>query len=156
MRIITAPQKIIKKDQPVIFLAGSIEMGRAEDWQTELARRLEKYQGTLLNPRRDHWGYNWKQSVKNKKFKEQLEWEFAGLQGSDYIVMYFDPNSKSPISLLELGLFSRSHRIICCCPEKFWRRANVEFICQKFKIPLVGSLDGLVYRLKKLIIKKGA
>ena len=154
MKIIVAPQKIRKGKKPIIFLAGSIEMGRADDWQKDIASRLEKYQGTLLNPRREHWGYDWKQSVKNKKFKEQLEWEFEGLNKSDYIVMYFAPDSKSPISLLELGLFSRSHKIICCCPKKFWRRANVEFICQKFKIPLVDSLGALINKLKRLGILK--
>jgi hypothetical protein len=150
MKIIVAPQKITKQSKPVIFLAGSIAMGRAENWQTDLAKELKLYPGTLLNPRREHWGYNWTQSIKNKKFKEQLEWEFTGLKQSDYIVMYFAPDSKSPISLLELGLFSQSHKIICCCPKKFWRRGNVEFICQKFQIPLVENLGELVNRLKKL------
>lgn len=152
MEMIIAPKKIGRKKKPVIFLAGSIEMGRAEEWQAEIASRLDKYSGTLLNPRREHWGYNWDQSIKNKRFKEQLEWEFDGLKNSDCIVMYFAPNSKSPISLLELGLFSKSHKIICCCPKKFWRRGNVEFICQKFKIPLVDNFDGLIDKLKKLVI----
>lgn len=154
MKTIIAPQAMVQAKKPVIFLAGSIEMGKAEDWQTEIAQRLEKYSGTLLNPRREHWGYDWKQSVKNKKFKEQLDWEFNGLAKSDYIVMYFAPGSKSPISLLELGLFSRSHKIICCCPKKFWRRGNVEFICEKFKIPLVDTLDELLLKLKKVGILK--
>ena len=154
MKTIIAPQVIVKAKKPIIFLAGSIEMGKAEDWQTEIAQRLEKYSGTLLNPRREHWGYDWKQSIKNKKFKEQLEWEFNGLAQSDYIVMYFAPGSKSPISLLELGLFSRSHKIICCCPKKFWRRGNVEFICEKFKIQLVDTLDELLLKLKKAGILK--
>lgn len=154
MKIITAPQKITKGKKPIIFLAGSIEMGRADDWQTKIARRLVQYPGTLLNPRREHWGYDWKQSIENKKFKEQLEWEFAGLSQSDYIIMYFAPGSKSPISLLELGLFSRNHKIICCCPQKFWRRGNVEFICRKFKIPLVDDLDELIDKLQKMKILK--
>jgi hypothetical protein len=149
MKIITAPNKIIKSQKPVIFLAGSIEMGQAEDWQTKIAKDLDKYQGTLLNPRRDHWDADWKQTITNKKFREQVEWEFSGLEKSDYIVMYFAPNSKSPISLLELGLFSRSHKIICCCPKKFWRRGNVEFICKKFKLPLVNSLNELLNVLHK-------
>ncbi|MEI7451630.1 MAG: nucleoside 2-deoxyribosyltransferase domain-containing protein [Candidatus Falkowbacteria bacterium] len=154
MQIITAPHKIIGNKKPIIFLAGSIEMGKAEDWQVEIAEKLSEYKGTLLNPRREHWGYDWKQTIANKKFKEQVEWEFTGLSKSDAIVMYFAPNSKSPISLLELGLFSHSHKIICCCPKKFWRRGNVEFICQKFKIPLVDSLNELVVRLKKDLLKK--
>lgn len=154
MKMILAPQKLPRKSHPVIFLAGSIEMGQAEDWQSLIAKRLENYSGTLLNPRREHWGYDWKQSIKDKRFKEQLEWELSGLRNSNYIVMYFAPDSKSPISLLELGLFSRSHRLICCCPKKFWRHGNVEFICQKFKIPLVDDLDGLVDKLKRMRILK--
>jgi len=149
MKIITAPNKILKSLKPTIFLAGSIEMGKAEDWQTKITKLLEEYQGTLLNPHRDHWDSSWKQNITNKKFKEQLEWEFSGLEKSDYIIMYFAPNSKSPISLLELGLFSRNHKIICCCPKKFWRRGNVEFICKKFKLPLLDSLDEIITRLKK-------
>ncbi len=149
MKVITAPNKIIRSQKPVIFLAGSIEMGKAEDWQTKIAVLLESYQGTLLNPRRDHWDSSWKQTITNRKFKEQLEWEFSGLEKSDYVIMYFAPNSKSPISLLELGLFSRNHKIICCCPKKFWRRGNVEFICIKFKLPLLDSLDEVINELKK-------
>ena len=156
MKIITAPNKIIKSQKPIFFLAGSIEMGKAEDWQTKIEKSLSTYKGTILNPRRDHWDAYWKQTITNKKFKEQVEWEFAGLENSDYIIMYFAPNSKSPISLLELGLFSRSHKIICCCSKKFWRHGNVEFICKKFKIPLFNNLKEVTEKLKEekiLIIK---
>jgi len=155
MKIITAPNRINKRENPTIFLAGSIEMGKAEDWQTIIANLLKEYKGTLLNPRRDHWDSSWKQSITNKKFKEQLEWEFTGLEKSDYVIMYFAPNSKSPISLLELGLFSRKHKIICCCPKKFWRRGNVEFICKKFKLPLLDSLEEIITELhkEKILIK---
>lgn len=154
MKIIKAPEDILINKKPVIFLAGSIEMGKAEDWQTKIAKKLEEYPGTLLNPRREHWDSDWKQTIKNKKFKEQVEWEFSGLSKSDYIIMYFDPKSKSPISLLELGLFSKNHKIICCCPKRFWRRGNVEFICSKFNLPLVDSLEELVELLKSKYLKK--
>lgn len=149
MKIITAPNRIGQSQKPVVFLAGSIEMGKAEDWQSKIASDLAKYKGTLLNPRREHWQSDWKQTIANKKFKQQVEWELSGLEKSDYVIMYFAPGSKSPISLLELGLFARAHKIICCCPKKFWRRGNVEFICRRFKIPLYNSLDELIKQLKK-------
>lgn len=149
MKIIKAPEKIIKTRKPVIFLAGSIEMGKADDWQTKIAKQLEKYKGTILNPRREHWDTSWKQTIANNKFRTQVEWEFSGLDKSDYIIMYFAPDSKSPISLLELGLFSKSHKIICCCPKKFWRRGNVEFICKKFKLPILDNLEQVIELLKK-------
>jgi len=148
MKLITAPNKINKSQKPVIFLAGSIEMGEAEDWQKKITTNFERFQGTLLNPRREHWEPHWKQTITNPEFKQQVEWEYSGLDKSDYIIMYFAPDSKSPISLLELGLFSGSHKIICCCPPKFWRRGNVEFICHKFKIPLVNNLNEVIGLLK--------
>lgn len=132
MKLITAPNKINRSLRPVIFLAGSIEMGKAEDWQSSMAFDLAEYKGTLLNPRREHWQSDWKQAITNKKFRQQVEWELSSLEKSDYVVMYFAPGSKSPISLLELGLFARAHKIICCCPKKFWRRPAAAFaLCPK-------------------------
>jgi hypothetical protein len=40
---------------PRIFLAGSIEMGVAENWQTRVVGDMAKYDGVILNPRRDDW-----------------------------------------------------------------------------------------------------
>lgn len=154
MKLITAPKKIINTVPPLIFLAGSIDLGRAEAWQDKIVDFLKKYQGTLLNPRRGNWEQNQGQDLTNQKFKNQVTWEFKGLNKSDYIIMYFAPASQSPISLLELGLFAGSHKIICCCPHGFWRRGNVEFVCQKFKIPLTENFEELIAKLKQLGILK--
>jgi len=154
MTLITAPQKFSKLKHPAVFLAGSIEMGRAVNWQDEVVKKLSDCSVTLLNPRRDHWDSGWKESIANKKFKEQVSWEMNALEKSDYIMMYFDPLSKSPISLLELGLFSRSHKIFVCCPKKFWRRGNVEFVCERFNIPLTDNLEDLVEMVKERL-KRG-
>ena len=47
------------KTQPIsgipIFLAGSIEMGVAEDWQSYVAKRMEQFDCTIFNPRRTEW-----------------------------------------------------------------------------------------------------
>ena len=40
---------------PAVFLAGSIEMGAAADWQTQAERALRDLDVVLLNPRRDEW-----------------------------------------------------------------------------------------------------
>ena len=72
MKLITAPNKIIKLQKPAIFLAGSIEMGKTEDWQTKIANHLQFYKGTILNPRREHWDSSWKQTITNKKFRTQV------------------------------------------------------------------------------------
>jgi hypothetical protein len=55
--------------------------------------------------------------------------------------MYFDPNTKSPISLLELGLFASSKKLIVCCPDGFWRKGNVRIVCELYNIPLFNDYD---------------
>ena len=60
------------------------------------------------------------------------------------IAMYFAPETKAPITLLELGLFARTGKVIVCCPEGYWRRGNVEVVCARFGIARVATLDALV------------
>jgi hypothetical protein len=57
--------------------------------------------------------------------------------------MYFDPSTKSPISLLELGLFARSGKIKVICPDGFWRKGNVEVVCNYYNIPFYNNLKDL-------------
>jgi hypothetical protein len=127
-----------------VFLAGSIESGFAEDWQTKVAKRFESNQVTLYNPRRDEWDSSWMQEQKESNFNEQVNWEMNNLEDCDIIFMYFDPGTKSPISLLELGLHASSGKMIVVCPDGFWRKGNVEIVCTRFNIPLFNSLkDGM-------------
>ena len=60
----------------------------------------------------------------------QVEWELEGLELCDIIIMYFDSNTKSPISLLELGLFAHKKKMIVFCPNGFWRKGNVDVVCK--------------------------
>ena len=130
-----------------VFLAGSIELGAAGPWQTVVERALTEHDVTLLNPRRDEWDASWVQDISNPKFREQVEWELDALERATHIVMHFEPETRSPITLLELGLFARSHRMIVSCPEGFWRRGNIQVVCARYSVPLVSSLDALIARL---------
>jgi hypothetical protein len=128
MKTIKPPFSISKnhKRKKIIFLAGSIEMGLAEDWQKVVEDYFKVFDDyTLLNPRRDDWNPDWKQEFENPHFYQQVNWELNGLEKADHIIMYLVPNTKSPISLLELGLFATSNKLLVCCPEGFWRRGNV-------------------------------
>ena len=127
-----------------LFLAGSIEMGKAEDWQTRLTQMLQNTPDlTILNPRRDEWDASWEQTITNPQFREQVEWELAAQEKATLIAMYFAPETKAPITLLELGLFSRSGKLIVCCPDGYWRKGNVEVVCNCYRIPLVATFDEL-------------
>lgn len=130
--------------QPIIFLAGSIEQGQAEQWQDKVIARLkdERYQVVILSPRRDDWDAGWEQSIKNEQFVEQVQWELSGLASASMVWMYFDPNTKSPVSLLELGYLAHSNRLVVCCPDGYWRKGNVDIFCRALKIPQVDTIDG--------------
>ncbi len=65
--------------------------------------------------------------------------------------MYFDPDTKSPITLLELGLIVRDKptRLIVYCPEGFYRKGNVDIICRKYKITNCISWQDFVNEVKQ-------
>ncbi len=140
---IQAPNKLPKK----VFLAGSIEMGKAENWQTKLVSGLSQDDDKpfiVYNPRRDDWDSSWEQKITNDQFREQVEWELTALDDADIIVMYFDPNTMSPISLLELGIHKNKESMIVLCPEGFWRKGNVDIVCKKYGIQQANSLENLI------------
>lgn len=129
-----------------IFLAGSIEMGTAENWQKKV-KDLLNYKSAnfqILNPRRDDWDSSWVQDKNNFQFRQQVEWELDGLEKADKIIMYFDPKTKSPISLLELGLFARSGKLIVICPDGYWRKGNVDIVCEKYGVEQAKSLEDAI------------
>lgn len=129
-----------------VFLAGSIENGKAENWQQYIINKLTAAQApvTILNPRRPNWDSTWKAEKSNPQFYEQVTWELEAQERADLIVMYFAPGTKSPISLLELGLFCRAKKMVVCCPNGFWRKGNVDIVCERYNVPTVASLEGLV------------
>lgn len=139
--IYKSPTNYIKSNKRSVFLAGSIEMGKAEDWQTSLGKFFGRFDYDVLNPRRDDWDSSWVQTFENPNFYQQVTWELNNLDKASIIVLYFDPDTKSPISLLELGLYADSGKIYVICPDGFWRKGNVDIVCNKYNIPLFNDLE---------------
>lgn len=158
MKVIVPPQPIpsedIDKGVPSIFLGGSIEMGTAELWQDKVIRQLvaKGVDGIVLNPRRPDWDISWEQSPSNHHFKEQVDWEIQALQQSGLAAFYFDPNTKAPITLFELGLAAGSQQTsVVYCPDGFWRKGNVDIYCQRFGIQQVTSHDEFIYEIGRYL-----
>lgn len=135
-----------------VFLAGSIDMGKAANWQRELTTYLAGMEVTVLNPRRDDFDPTLEQSVNEPKFVEQVEWELRALEKADVIAMYFDPKGQAPITLAELGIHCRSKKLVVCCPDGFWRQGNVEIICRKYRIPFTKSFETFAQTVKAKIL----
>lgn len=156
-RVLKPPAPLVLADaEPSVFLAGSIEMGRATLWQAEVEVALADLQVTIFNPRRDAWDVSWEQSITNPQFREQVEWELEAQERASIIAAYFDPATKAPITLLELGLFARSGKVMACCPPGFWRRGNVQIVCARYAVPLYDRLSDLVQALRERLVAQGA
>lgn len=156
MQITITPDNVkdTKFYHPHVFLAGSIEQGSASNWQTEAIRLFEGQAGledlVIVNPRRDAWDSTLEQKASNPEFNFQVSFELDYLESVDAIVMWFEPGTKSPISLLELGLLAGQtsvgilNRVVVGCPEGFWRKGNVDIVCKRFNIPIVETVEELV------------
>jgi hypothetical protein len=97
--------------------------------------------GRVLNPRRADFDVTQEQSINNEYFSDQVNWELDEIEQAHIAFMNFDPATKSPITLAELGYLiglQHSHissdvkqEIIVCCPDGFWRKGNVEIMVDR-------------------------
>lgn len=137
-------KKFLKK--PSVFLAGSIEMGKAELWQTEFVSKMMGHDVLVLNPRRDDWRSEWAPVMENPDFYAQVEWELDGIKACDVLAMYFAPGTNAPITLMEFGICAATapQKMIVCCPEGFYRKGNVDIACARYGIEQVADFNSLI------------
>ena len=124
-----------------IFLAGTIDMGNSRDWQLEIYDRFSRMNGRyiLFNPRQEHWD-----ASRPGEMDYQVRWELDHLEEADLIIMYILGSSKSPISLLEMGLHARGGKMIVICEEDFYRYDNVHITCDYYDVPFYSDLDSFL------------
>jgi hypothetical protein len=147
--IIFAP-KPYTKTRPTIFLSGSIDALPAT-WQSKITTSLSHLSITILNPHRPDWDSSWKESPDDPKFSEQTKWELDGMENADVMVAYFGENAKAPISLLELGLFARSGKVVVGCPKGYWKSGNVRMVCERFELKCVESVEELGIEVMRML-----
>ena len=110
-----------------VFLAGTIDMGRSIG-----GRWL------FFNPRRREF------HASPAEMEYQVAWELAHLEAADLIVMNLLGDSRSPISLLEMGLYARSGKLFVACSPDYYRYDNVRITCRRYGVPLYDSLTALL------------
>jgi hypothetical protein len=148
-RIYKAPETIpLQNDSKTIFLAGSIEMDKAIDWQKKCEELLQD-DYIIFNPRRNEWDSSWSQTIENDNFKEQVNWELNALEKADIVIMYFAGDTMSPISLLEFGLYAQSNKMKVVVEENFWRKGNIDIVCERYAIEQFKTLEELIQNLLK-------
>ncbi len=154
---VQAPKPLKKlKDSKAIFLGGSIDMGKAIDWQKQIRESFKDVNVTFYNPRRDDFDPTLEQSKDNPPFREQVEWELDALDKSDIIVFFFDPKGKAPVTMMELGIYSQNpdKKVVVCCEQGFWRKGNVDIVCERYGVEQVDTLKELIAKVGELIADK--
>jgi hypothetical protein len=133
-------------------------MNFAKPWQQELTSKLSEcnFDIRILNPRRDDFDVSQEQSINNPYFKEQVNWELDGLDRADLIVMYLQPDTLSPISMMEIGIYINTldwnKQMVICVPDGFWRRGNIEVLVDRY--PYHCTLLNSYQDLENFVIEK--
>lgn len=160
MDLLKAPHKLETSsiERPALFLAGSIEQGKAEDWQKELVEELADFDGTIFSPRRDNWDTSWPNTPEHPGFHEQVSWELEHIERADLVLFYFQADTLSPISLLELGyvLGQTDYKMrdpIIVCPREFWRHGNVYITAERAGVQVYESFEEAMPVLRQELIR---
>ena len=140
-----------------IFFGGSIELGKAEDWQTKLADELATHDLSdridIYNPRRSGaWKTEWMNNYESGPFYDQVDWELRHQNDADLIVYYFAADTISPITLLELGLFHAQKPVIGADP-KYLRIGNLMITKNHFGFDVNLGWDAFLAALKNRLDK---
>jgi hypothetical protein len=137
----------LRENSIVVFLGGTIENGTAEIWSSYVIEKMKLTQGMeydviFMNPRRDEWDSSWVQEQSNPQFNGQVNWELDNIEDSDIIFFNILPDSKSPITLMEIGLCKdKGISVIVCCPDGFYRKGNVDVICSRYGMQQYKDID---------------
>ncbi len=149
---VTSPEPLpAAHDRARLFLGGSIDMGKATDWQRDMIAALADEKVTILNPRRADWNPAWKPEASDPHFRQQVEWELAALDSADIIILYLAPGTQSPVSLLEMGLHARGGKLVVLCPEGFWRKGNVDITAARYGVEQVSTIEELTSVVRRRI-----
>lgn len=133
-----------------IFLAGSIEMGKARNWQEEFISAMRPYSGfrnwVVLNPRRKNWDLTWEQDISSPYFNQQVNWELDYLERANHRVFYFVADTLSPVTLMELGKFGASNSYVIY-ENNYLRKGNVQIFCHRYRIPIYPDIHAVINKI---------
>ena len=127
-----------------LFLAGGIS--NCPNWQLELVELLTDSSLVLLNPRRENFPMNDPQAAEG-----QIHWEHDHLQLAWGISFWFPCETLCPITLYELGSWSRTTKpLFIGLHPQYARRLDVEIQTKlaRPEITIVYSLPALAEQIR--------
>ncbi|WP_075342718.1 nucleoside 2-deoxyribosyltransferase domain-containing protein [Tenacibaculum agarivorans] len=116
------------------FLAGSIDYTTAKPWRFSIIQKNTRKIHFLDPTNTKH------DQLTDKAMKNHILWELNALEFADKIILNLLPEATSPISLVELGLYAKSEKLIVICPDSFYKSRYVHVLCEKYDVPLYKNL----------------
>ena len=68
-------------------------------------------------------------------------------------ILHLAAETRSPISLLELGLHASSGKLLVHCAEGYWRKGNVDITADRYGVERVDTISELIAAVKRRIEK---
>lgn len=136
-----------------VFLAGTIDMGDSADWQAQVITEIGKKPQIIYNPRRAAWDSSWEQNIDSEHFNVQVSWELEMIERADLVLIHFAAGSKSPVTMAEFGLCCalKPGSTIVSCPPGYYRKGNIDIMCERYGIRRFEDLDNATTYLKNLL-----
>lgn len=129
------PIKAKEAHKDYVFLAGSIDLNLDGNWRQEVTDQVgDKVH--FIDPTIS--GHD---AMDDLQMENHINWELDMLNLADKVFLNFLPESKSPISLIELGMYARTSKLIVVCPNAFFKSRYIKTLCKKYKIPLFTTVD---------------
>ena len=118
-----------------IFLAGSMDTQLSHNWRKQV---MDAYLGgyNFFDPTNSNY-----KKLNAFDMKLHIQWELDALAMSDKILLNFLPDALSPISLVELGLYVASNKLIVVCPKEFYKSSYVHALCEKYSTPMFNKIN---------------
>ncbi|KAH7129931.1 hypothetical protein B0J13DRAFT_563553 [Dactylonectria estremocensis] len=142
-QIVRAPARPHQTHRLSIFLAGTTSATGEPDWRDELSKSLADQPVTIFNPKRDDWDSTWREDFSDKRWADQIQWELDMQDAASVIVVLFHRATAAPVSLAEMGMASRTGKLVACALDGYYKRGYVEAVCRKYKAPFVSTEDEL-------------
>lgn len=124
-----------KKGYKYCFLAGSIDHSEPNSWRTILYKKAPETIHFFDPTRKDH------NALDDEAMRQQIYWELDALELSDKIILNFLPQAKSPISLVEMGLYAKSGKLVVVCPDEFYQKRYVKALCSRYSVPFFKDIN---------------
>jgi hypothetical protein len=134
------PKKI--KEKEYVFLAGSMDYKSSSSWRDKVINEFDDKNKNFFDPTNiDH------DELNESEMESHIQWELEAMSMADKIVLNFLPDSLSPISLVELGLYVQSEKLVVVCPKEFYQSNYVYVLCEKYNTPAYPNIDEALNRL---------